>query len=397
MLTSDLVRVRFHKNELRLPFIDVENAEHQNMAETFLGIFENFKNCSYSELEDELKQIYSASPHNLFYRGLIKLLFDRCEFEVQSSIEPAVLREKVFLEAAKQRLVQKRISPREEILSLVAKSLEIEPTAIEEGLYADLKEQQRLLQFKPISAKQLLQRYNLALVQAVLFKATEMKVILPDLSPTRKRQLFRYMKFYQLLFTLQKNDPFEIELDGPMSLFSSCQKYGLQMALFLPAILHHSSWSIEAKLLWGKQKTIKWLKLDQSTPLQSHYQDVGIYIPPEILEFKQRFNQKYSDWQADVAETILEFADREISIPDFQFIHQKTQKKIYLEIFGYWRKHALLRRWEQIKEYLGEQLIIAVQKSLQVDEEEAKFEHIYLFRTVLIPKEIYGLLQKRLS
>ena len=50
-------------------------------------------------------------------------------------------------------------------------SLSLEPAAVEQGLFADLKSEQRLVKFKDISAEHLLERYNVALAQAVLLRA----------------------------------------------------------------------------------------------------------------------------------------------------------------------------------------------------------------------------------
>ena len=37
-------------------------------------------------------------------------------------------------------------------------------------------------------------------------------------------------------------------VDGPASLFKQTRKYGLQMAMFLPALLRVSRWAMEAVL-----------------------------------------------------------------------------------------------------------------------------------------------------
>ena len=44
-----------------------------------------------------------------------------------------------------------------------------------------------------------------------------------------------------------------IRLDGPMSLFKSSGRYGLQMASFLPTLLHFDRWSLNARLNVGQE------------------------------------------------------------------------------------------------------------------------------------------------
>lgn len=396
MLTADLVRVQFRKREVVLSFIDPDDTEHRNIAQTFIRMFQEYQGSRQQDLEEVLKSVYTASPNHLFYRGLIKLLQDRCEFAVPENLDPEKIREVLFLEAAKHRW-QETFS-RKKILEQVAQQLNLTLETLEEGLYADLREQQKLLRFETLDPHSLLQRYNIALVQAVLFRAIQLKISLPSISPARKRQLFRYIKFCQLLYTIQETSPnLEIVLDGPMSLFHSCQKYGVQMALFFPILLHNSEWKLEANLLWGKEKTAKTLFLThQSSPWISHYPDTGQYVPPEILEFKNRFNTKYPDWIAEISDKVLELEPRAIAVPDFQLTHRPSGTVFYLEIFGYWRKASLLTRLEQIKRSLGNTLLLAVQKSFQLDEEAFQCEQIYFFRTALIPKEVYQILQSRL-
>ena len=47
----------------------------------------------------------------------------------------------------------------------------MEVEVVEAGLFADLKSEQRLVQFKDLTAQRLLQRYNVALAQAVLLES----------------------------------------------------------------------------------------------------------------------------------------------------------------------------------------------------------------------------------
>ena len=46
-------------------------------------------------------------------------------------------------------------------------------------------------------------------------------------------------------------DGYVFHIDGPLSLFSATTKYGLQVALFLPALLHCADFRLDAELRWG--------------------------------------------------------------------------------------------------------------------------------------------------
>src|SRR5262249_40719615 len=126
------------------------------------------------------------------------------------------------------------------VLGRVADEFGMTPEEVDQGLFADLKSEQRLIHFKDISAERLLQRYNVALAQAVLLRAPRVHVAVGQEPPARYRQLLRLVKFHRLICEIERTgeDCYQLHLDGPLSLFSATQKYGLQLALFLPAVLH---------------------------------------------------------------------------------------------------------------------------------------------------------------
>src|SRR5260370_231924 len=67
----------------------------------------------------------------------------------------------------------------------VADGLGMAAEAVDQGLFADLKSEQRLVRFKDITAERLLQRYNVALVQAVLLRSTGVRVEIRNEKPQR--------------------------------------------------------------------------------------------------------------------------------------------------------------------------------------------------------------------
>src|SRR5262249_8085227 len=127
---------------------------------------------------------------------------------------------------------------------------------VERGLFADLRSEQRLIKFRDISAHHLLQRYNVALAQAVLLRSTRVHVAVRREPPQRYRSLLRATKFHRLICEVQKTGPdsYLLHLDGPLSLFSATQKYGLQLAFYLPSVLHCRDFELRAELRWGPQK-----------------------------------------------------------------------------------------------------------------------------------------------
>ncbi len=75
-------------------------------------------------------------------------------------------------------------------------------------------------------------------------------------SADQYRALFHKLKFRQLLFQLstEAGGGYRIEIDGPYSLFESVTKYGLELALLLPALEACDSVKLTADLRWGKKR-----------------------------------------------------------------------------------------------------------------------------------------------
>ncbi len=260
MLTGKMVSVRYARDRIIPRYLDVNDSGWLEAAERLLTLFRSQEGRTRGELEEEQGELFGDDPSQLVHQGLAKLLEDRCEFEVVSGHPPEAIRAAVFQTAARQRTAADSdgtLTPfdREAVLRQVANELTLTPESIEQGLFADLKSEQRLVHFKDISAERLLQRYNVALAQAVLYRCTRLHVTIRYEPPQRYRQLLRRVKFHRLLCEMERTgeSTYRLHLDGPLSLFSATQKYGLQLALFFPAVLLCRDFEVRAELRWGAQ------------------------------------------------------------------------------------------------------------------------------------------------
>ena len=255
----------------------------------------------------------------LAHRGLAKILEDRAEFEVVADVLPESVREKVFTAAAEHRKAlrdsgQAR-SPfrRDAVLEEVARSLEIGTDQVAAALFADLRDENRLLSFdQAIDAQRLLDRYNVALAQSVLLRSVLIEVEVRNEKPARYRQLFRHLKFHRLLYRVEGSmrEGYKIHIDGPLSLFSATNKYGLQMALFLPALLLCSDFRLDAEVRWGPKRDPRTFHLESNNGLVSHYADTGTFVPAEMGAFVDRFRQVAPAWELSEAAEVVELGPR---------------------------------------------------------------------------------------
>ena len=163
----------------------------------------------------------------------------------------------------------------------MGQELNLAPDVLLSSLFADLRDENRMLRFENLTTQRLIDRYNVALAQAVLLRSVRVEVEIRNEGPARYRQLFRRLKFHRLVYHVKGSmaDGYMIKIDGPMSLFSATTKYGLQMALFLPALLHCDSFRLYAELRWGPRREPRSFHLDAGAGLVSHQLDSGLYVP----------------------------------------------------------------------------------------------------------------------
>jgi predicted nuclease of restriction endonuclease-like RecB superfamily len=392
MLTGKMVRVRYARERILPYYLDVNDPLWHELAERLLEMFRGQQGKPRGELEDDLAAAFGNEPAQLVYQGLAKLLEDRCEFEVVSGSPPEELREAVFAAAAEARRDGDGTRfDREAVLRGVAEKLQLTPEVVDQGLFADLKSEQRLISFKDTTAERLLQRYNVALAQAVLLRSTRVHVAIRGEPPQRYRQLLRLVKFHRLVCEMEKTGPDShlLHLDGPMSLFTATNKYGLQLALFLPAVLHCGDFELNAELRWGAQRKPKTFLLSSSDGLVSHASNAGMYVPAELGMFVDLFRKRVDHWTI-VEETEVFPLGETFWVPDFRLEHKASGKVVLLEVLGFWRRSSAEKHLERLRQHVKTPFLLAVSDQLRIDDAglEGLPAGIHRFRQMPLPDEV---------
>jgi predicted nuclease of restriction endonuclease-like RecB superfamily len=399
MLTGKLVRVRIARDRIVPIYLNAEDPSWLDVAERLLELFRGSGGRTRGELDDELQELFGSDPSQLVHQGLAKLLEDRCEFDVVAPHSPEQLREQVFRaasESRRQRAESRWSGPdpavpghdpdpaptspsttppesfdREEVLRSVAEPLNLTPEEVDRGLFADLKSEQRLIRFKELSPERLLQRYNVALAQAVLLRSTRVHLELRGETPRRVRQLLRQLKFHRLMCEIEKveADCLRLRLDGPLSLFSATQKYGLQLAWFLPTVLECRNFALRADLLWGAQRKPKAFFLTSGERLKAEHAGRGMYVPEEIGMFVELFRQHVTTWELSEETEILPLGNG-FWVPDYRLTHLSSGRTVFLEVFGYWRRSNLETHLERLRRHAPQPFLLAISHQLHVEEGE---------------------------
>jgi predicted nuclease of restriction endonuclease-like RecB superfamily len=256
------------------------------------------------------------------------------------------------------------------------------------------------VKFEDVSAERLLQRYNVGLAQAVLLRCTRVHVTVRGEPPQRYRQLLRQVKFHRLVCEVEKLGPdaFTLHLDGPLSLFSATQRYGLQLALFLPAVLLCRHFELRAELRWGAQRKPKVFLLSPADGLVSHYADAGMYLPAELGLFVELFRKRVEDWELAEETDVLPLGAG-FWVPDFRLTHRASGRVVYLEVLGFWRRASAEQHLTRLREHAPGPFLLAVSDQLHI--EDAALDDlpagIHRFRNMPLPDEVARLARELLG
>ena len=338
-------------------------------------------------------------------RALAKLLEERSAWVSPTTADPYTVRTRLFeLAAARPELPVEEpglldTTTRDEVLSQVSRETGLEDPAA--AMYADRQGAQLLGEFEEPSPRELVERYNVAQVQGVLYSARDLVVDLGREADARL--VFHYVKLLGLIYHLETTETggYRIFLDGPLSLFGGTRKYGLRLAKFLPGLLLTQPWKLQATVEWRGRDTL--LKLDsRSSGLGSHYAG-----PKALREdddgMREAFHKAWDKsrdtggWELEAGKDILPVPQRKTAlVPDFTFRHASGEVA-HLEILGFWSEKNLIDRLALVREAgrRGHRVLVAASDKLGTSSEtlsEAAGGEVVPFKARLDPKAVLAAL-----
>lgn len=393
MLTSDLVRATRRQGRLLPRYLSAKDRERLlPIAEALIATYGSLVGGSRGELDEAAAAIPHGARDRAVVAGLRKLCDDRTELEQDSPLEPEAARWATFTTAAAAHRSSAGFA-REAVLVEAAAKLGAPPDVLERSLFADLRDAQIVKSFQPVAPAELLAHYDVALLQAVLLRATQLVLTFKDSRPSAVRELFRAARFHGLLYVVERapKGGWRMTLDGPFSLFDSVQKYGLRLGLFLTTALTLQSFELSGTVLWGPEKTPLEIGLSASDGLAAP-RGSRAYERPEVSALKSAFEALRSPWEVSDNDHVVVARDGVAFVPDLSFCSRQTGEQVFLEVFGFWSRAAVWRRVEQIRAGLPARLVLAVSKGARVSEEvldEAEGGScLYVFRSAISAKEV---------
>src|SRR5918994_1832979 len=403
MLTLQLLRVRT-RNGVIFPLFCTKEEEIE-LAKKIIQEFEQTWNNKERKavLEDRIAAIEESNAGSDYklVRGFYALLERRCTFKSKDSnsdndgggtsntstisiIDPPRIRKAVFEESSKRGFALTELE-RREIADSVASKLHLSSQEVVlKAMWSDLDDNLILDHFDAIDSEALVGWYNLSLIQTLLFNCTKLDFYISG--GLNWKRVLRSVKRLGLMYHLQQprqqqENRIICSLEGPLSLFKLTDRYGTLLAKLLPSIIFSSDkkresgsggeWRLDA---WIVRKTMDGRKVYEfkiskneipelltdpypsfppssstekevavSSPL---YNDYYIYDSAVEEKFAKRFEQAETGWRLTREPDPLVLSNGGAFIPDFMF--EKYDKKIYLEIVGFWTKEYLERKLQKL-------------------------------------------------
>jgi predicted nuclease of restriction endonuclease-like RecB superfamily len=397
MLTSDQSIVEYKAGRVIADRLTQSTHRHYlKYAESMLAIYRNGKGRQRRQLHRQVESLFADEPDCPVRRiqAFCKLLDDRSVYRTDPNGKAAKLRLDVFSRVAcLHPLVEKpdRLFEHDQtkIKAQIADELGLPWSEIEKDLYTDVMSFQQLEQFEGYpNASALLSRYNVAQLQACLYRAEKMVVIATDDLKT----IIRYAKLAQLLHDIVRLSPsrYRITFSGPASVLRQTRRYGVNFAKFLPALLACKGWQMTASLKTPWNSPVK-LNLSDKDGFTSHLP------PPEKFDssleesLAGKFGTQRHGWYL-IREGEILHNQQKTFVPDFTFRH-KDGTQILLEIVGFWTPEYLARRRETLKQFRDHKILIALpEKSLRQGAHIGK--NVLIYKTTIKLNSLMEILEK---
>jgi hypothetical protein len=403
VLTADLVTARRRGAELRLA--ETDDARRTRVAVLAAALTDRARaelGRTRDDVEEALRETAAAletggaAADRRLAAAVGKLVRDGLEFEETSAAASAELRRELFRRAAAARRAGGPFD-RAALLAALAAERGTVPEALEAALYADRPGAQHLRAVEVPAPALLAAGFQIAEAQAVLLRAEKIVAEVAAREARVWRHLFRKLKFLRLLPVItrvqagpgrEKTARYRVEMDGPLSLFQGAGRYGLQLALALPAIAACDVWSIEADVRWGADRRPLRFRMGGANAPDGARPDDGPAggWPDELTTFVAAFERAETGWRIEREPAVLDLPGAGLCVPDLAFVRARDGARVYFELLGFWSREAVFRRIDLVRAGLAEKILFAASKSLRVGEallDDAQGAALYVFTRVL--------------
>lgn len=365
MLTGDLLRYDIEGDAITPRYLTRKHAAfYLNLARSLLDIYDRYIGRTRKELYQALDAFEQDQVSYKIVRGLVKIIDGEVEYAPAEEIDyPAVRRQFFEFVEAFRPIVSRPDLIHKNTRDMAAQKYVDEIGPLPGDLYGDVPERQIMRCGVAMSPEELIRRYNLALAQGLLYRCVKMHIRIWDGYKT----VFHYLKLSQLMHDVRRRgDHYEIVVDGPFSLFRRTQKYGVNLARFLPGLMLAQRWRMQAVI--NTEEGQRLFILDHTCGLTSYYKKDKIFDSSVEEAFYNSFKKRATKWRIHRETEIIDLGDT-VLIPDFAFTHADGRSAL-LEIVGFWTPDYLQKKLHKLARANRRDLIVAVNEKLNCSKED---------------------------
>lgn len=288
---------------------------------------------------------------------------------VVSPAPPARIRSVLFELAASGEEMARDVAMDE-----AAVVLGIERAAILAGLFADRPCARRVVAPERLpAASEIVQAYNLALVQGLLARSTEVRLRVR----AHVRSVVRFAKLRRLICTYVPGpDGTTVALSGPLSLFRQTTKYGYALAGFIPAAFSTPDWALTASCVLGGRQLR--LVADASDPIERPHalpKETDSLVERRLVRDVRRLGRSFTIERETEAIAVGDG----VCFPDFTL--RKGGVGLLVEIVGFYTPEYLaskLRALRAVRERYP--ILVLVDESLACTDADLAGAHALRYR-----------------
>jgi predicted nuclease of restriction endonuclease-like RecB superfamily len=252
---------------------------------------------------------------------------------IDSPVAPLKIRRTVFRLAAER--------DREEAIATAAAELGVDETRIEKLLFADRMGVRLLVPPERAATEaELRDAYNLALVQSLLARATEVTANVR----ANLRHVVRHAKLVGLMATFSETEDgaTRATLSGPLALFHDTVKYGNALARWFPSLVTTPGWSLEARVVLNGETSC--LCLDASAPLPRTHALPRAHDSYLEARLETDLRRLALPWRVEREAAVVRARARgsnaiRLFFPDFALSSERGRALV--EVVGYWTPEYL--------------------------------------------------------
>ena len=390
MLTSDQCIIQFNRGVASPDRLTRRtHAHYVPYSERMLAAYRAGVGRTRRDLHRAIEAILADEPDcdRRRVQAFCKLLDDAAAFDKDSRGEASKLRVKVFTLAAKYHPLVSEVDQmfdrtEVEVKSLIAAELKMDWPAIDVALYADVIDQQRLNTSPAIeNPSDLLSRYNVAQLQACLYRATQLVIH----ATSDFAAIVRRAKLCGLLLEIRRLDAGEhrIELSGPGSIMRESRRYGINFARFIPTLLACRDWRLCAKIItpWGRPAE---LRVTSADGYRSHLPAPAEFDSEVEKNLAEKWGESRNGWRLLRDAGILH-EGQSTFVPDFLLRHEDG-REAFLEIVGFWTPEYLAAKRTTLAKFSGRRIVLAVPK--RTAKENAAGAGVIVYGTRIKPEQV---------